>query len=166
MLKIQQLTNSQFPYLIKQFTCTQTACRVCFVFIDMGNGMEVRFDKTVATELIINWKTEMFVQLLTYPPIWKSKSLVSRQDTQCMFISYWGSTKCEKTVVEGLITKRQIEMAVTITITHILPNLKKHAHKQDSVFVNVLGGIGNWRQGYLRRQRQKCWTLIEIVTRL
>ena len=78
-----------------------------------------------------------------------------------MFISYWGSTKCEKTVVEGLIIKRQIEMAVTITITHILPNLKKHAHKQDSVFVNVLGGIGNWGQGHLRRQSQKCWTSID-----
>ena len=81
-----------------------------------------------------------------------------------MFISYWGSTKCEKTVVEGLIIKRQIEMAVTITITHILPNLKKHARKQDSVFVNVLGGIGNWGQGHLRRQRQTCWTSIENVT--
>ena len=53
-VKIQVLTNSQFPYLIKQFTCTQTGCSICFVFIDMGNGVEVRFDKTVAMELIIN----------------------------------------------------------------------------------------------------------------
>jgi len=55
-------------------------------------------------------------------------------------------------------------MTVTITITHILPNLKKHACKQDSVFVNVVGGIGNWGQGHLRRQRQTCWISIENVT--
>ena len=54
-MDVKNTNTHQFPILlIKQFTCPRPGCRVCFVFIDMGNGVEVRFDKTVATELIIN----------------------------------------------------------------------------------------------------------------
>jgi hypothetical protein len=55
-MDVKNTSTHQFPLplLDKQFTCTQTGCSVCFVFIDMGNGVEVRFDKTVAKELVIN----------------------------------------------------------------------------------------------------------------
>jgi len=52
----------------------------------------------------------------------------------------WGSIKCEKMVVEGLIIKRTIEMDVKIIITDLFPNLKKQStctHRHVALFVDV-----------------------------
>ena len=55
-MDVKNTSTHQFPIplLDKAIHLHMDRMQYCFVFIDMGNGVEVRFDKTVATELIIN----------------------------------------------------------------------------------------------------------------